>query len=78
MKTKFVLSYIFGLLWLAVSFWFAIFWAGELTTVWPAWYVWGVVGGIALLPGFLMSSMFFPTCCTERCSNIPIPPKASR
>lgn len=71
MKTKFVLSYIFGLLWLAVSFWFAIFWAGELTTVWPAWYVWGVVGGIALLPGFLMSSMFFSNLLHRKVREYP-------
>lgn len=71
MKTKFVLSYIFGLLWLAVSLWFAIFWAGELTTVWPAWYVWGVIGGIALLPGFLMSSMFFSNLLHRKVQQYP-------
>lgn len=59
MKTKFVLSYIFGLLWFFVSLWLAVNWAEGLLAVWPAGYVWGVIVGIALLPGFLMSSMFF-------------------
>ncbi len=59
MKTKFILSICFGGLWLAVSLFFAIGWAQEVSYILPGIYVWFVICGIALLPGFLMSAMFF-------------------
>lgn len=59
MKLKFFLSILFGGLWLAVSIYFAIGWAQEISYIFPSLYVWWVIVGIALLPGFLMSSMFF-------------------
>ena len=59
MKRKFILSICFGALWLAVSLLFAIGWAQEVVYYLPDVYVWCVIIGIALLPGFLMSSMFF-------------------
>lgn len=59
MKAKYILSACFGGLWLAISVYFAIGWAQEIDCVFPALYVWWVIVGIALLPGFLMSMMFF-------------------
>lgn len=59
MKARFLLSIIFGVMWLAVSLFFAIGWAQEISFVFPIVYVWWVIIGIALLPGFLMSTMFF-------------------
>lgn len=59
MKFKFILSICFGGLWLAVSLFFAIGWAQEVSYIFPSVYVWWVIIGIALLPGFLMSAMFF-------------------
>ncbi len=59
MKTKFIVSICFGCLWLAVSSYFAVGWAQEISDVLPVAYVWWVIIGIALLPGFLMSTMFF-------------------
>lgn len=59
LKLKFFLSLLFGALWLAVSSFFAVRWASALSSFLPAVYLWWVIIGIALLPGFLMSSMFF-------------------
>lgn len=59
LKAKFILSICFGGLWLAVSLFFAIGWAQEVSYILPGIYVWWVIVGIALLPGFLMSTMFF-------------------
>lgn len=64
LKFKFILSICFGGLWLAVSLFFAIGWAQEVSYIFPSVYVWWVIIGIALLPGFLMSAMFFPIYCT--------------
>lgn len=59
MKTKFSLSVAFGSIWLLVSLFFAVNWAREISNALPVVYVWWVIAGVALLPGFLMSSMFF-------------------
>lgn len=59
MKQKFFLSIILGGIWLAVSIWFAVWWAHDVSRSLPAVYVWFVIIGVALLPGFLMSMMFF-------------------
>lgn len=59
MKTKFFISISLGLAWLAVSLFFAVGWAREISHILPPLYVWCVITGIALLPGFLMSVMFF-------------------
>ncbi len=59
MKTKFILSICFGWLWMIVSFFFAVGWAQEISYIIPVAYVWWVIIGIALLPGLLMSTMFF-------------------
>lgn len=62
LKSKLFLSICFGGLWLAVSLLFAVGWAQEISYILPGAYVWWVIIGIALLPGFLMSAMF--------CSNL--------
>ena len=59
MRTKFVFSICFGGLWLGISFLFAVGWAQAVSYILPIYYVWWVIIGIALLPGFLMSTMFF-------------------
>ena len=59
MNSKFILSISLGGLWLALSSYFAVYWAEEVSTFLPSIYVWWVIIGIALLPGFMMSTMFF-------------------
>lgn len=58
MKNKFYVTMIGGLIWLALSTYYAIFWAKDTVSHLPFLYVWWVIIGIALLPGFLMISMF--------------------
>ena len=71
MKSKFTFTLIFGGLWLAVSLFFAIGWAQEASYILPKIYVWWVIIGIALLPGFLMSSMFFSNLLNWKLKNYP-------
>ena len=59
MKRNFLLSLAFSLVWLGISISFALGWGKEVSYFLPAVYVWWVIVGIALLPGFLMSMMFF-------------------
>lgn len=59
MLKKFLLSLSLGGLWLAVSSYFAYYWAEALQGIFPDVYIWWVITGIALLPGLLMSTMFF-------------------
>ncbi len=59
MKTRFGLSLCFGGLWLAISLYFAFGWVQSISDIFPIGYTWWVIIGIALLPGFLMSAMFF-------------------
>lgn len=47
------------MLWLSISIYFAIGWGVEISNYLNIVYVWWVIMGIALLPGFLMSTMFF-------------------
>ena len=71
MKGKFLLSLGFGALWLAVSVYFSVFWAQEASCALPQWYVWWTIIGIALLPGFLMSAMFFSNLIHWRLRSYP-------
>lgn len=71
MKAKFIFSICFGLLWLAVSSFFAIGWAQEISYIFPSVYVWWVIIGMALLPGFLMSSMFFSNLLNRKLKSHP-------
>lgn len=59
LRAKFIFSLCFGGLWLAFSLFFAVGWAQSISYILPGIYVWWVIIGIALLPGFLMSTMFF-------------------
>ena len=59
MKKNFLLSLAFSLVWLFVSVCFAIGWGREASYFLSPVYVWWAIIGIALLPGFLMSMMFF-------------------
>ncbi len=71
MRTKFILSICLGLLWLAVSLFFAVGWAQEISCILPVVYVWWAIIGIALLPGFLMSTMFFSNLLHWKLQNYP-------
>lgn len=59
MKLKFFTSLTLGGLWLIISICFAVCWAQEVDYFLPTVFVWWVIIGIALLPGLLMSTMFF-------------------
>lgn len=70
-KHKFLLSIGFGVLWLGGSAYFSYFWATETAQVLPPLYVWWAIIGIALLPGFLMSAMFFSNLLHWRLRQYP-------
>lgn len=59
LKAKFIWTLCFAGLWTAISSCLAVGWAEGVTYVFPCVYTWWVIVGIALLPGFLMSGMFF-------------------
>ncbi len=59
MKRNFYLTLIAGMIWLASSIYLAIWWVKSIIPYLPVLYVWWVIIGISLIPGFLMMSMFF-------------------
>lgn len=59
MKKNFLISLLLGVFWLSISTYFAVEWGIEISSHLNIIYVWWVIIGIALLPGFLMSTMFF-------------------
>lgn len=71
MNRKFILSVGFGMLWLAFSVWLSLPWIEETAQVLPPVYVWAVVIGIAFLPGYLMSAMFFSNLLHRRVRQYP-------
>lgn len=71
MRKKFTCSLCYGLLWLIFSLYFALLWAKEISDKLPAFYVWWVIIGIALLPGFLMNTMFFSNLLHWKISRYP-------
>ena len=71
MKSKFFFALGLAGLWLAVSCRLAAGWAAELVRFWPAAYVWWVLLGIALLPGFFISGMFFSNLMHRRWQPCP-------
>lgn len=71
MKNKFLLSLTFGISWLSVSIYFAINWVNDISNYLPKYYVWFVIIGIALLPGFLMSTMFFSNILNSKIKRYP-------
>ena len=62
---------IFAGVWLGLSIWFAIGWAREASCYLPAAYVWWAIIGLALLPGFMMSGMFFSNLLHWKCRIYP-------
>lgn len=56
---KFLISSFLGTIWLGISLFFAVGWAKGIPPALPSFYVWWVILGIAILPGFFMSIMFF-------------------
>ncbi len=71
MKIKFICSVSFGALWLGISLFFSIGWFQEVSRFLPGIYVGWVIIGIALLPGFLMSTMFFSNLLYWRLKQYP-------
>lgn len=71
MKKKFILSVGVGALWLALSVWLSVPWIQETAQVLPPVYVWAVVVGIAFLPGYLMSAMFFSNLLHRKVRQYP-------
>ena len=71
LRSKFLLSIGLGGLWLGVSVYFAIGWAQQVSYYLPAVYVWWVIIGIALLPGFLMSTLFFSNLMHQKSKRYP-------
>ena len=71
MKAKFILSVSLAAVWLGVSAHFAVRWARAVSQFLPAPYVWWVIIGIALLPGFLMSAMLLSNLMHLRLSRYP-------
>lgn len=72
MRTKWILSLVAAFCLLCFSLWFAIPWAADVSTKLPAVYVWWVILGIALLPGFLMFAMFFSNVQHQKPASYPI------
>lgn len=71
MKKKFILSVGFGVLWLTLSIWLSIPWIQSAAEFLPPAYVWAVVTGVAFLPGYLMSAMFFSNLLHRRVREYP-------
>jgi len=71
MKSKFKLSVTLGGIWLLVSTILAVFWACAVSVWLPAFYVWWVIIGIALLPGYLVSTVFFSNLLHKKLYRYP-------
>lgn len=71
MNKKFILSVGFGMLWLAFSVWLSLPWIEETAQMLPPVYVWAVVIGIAFLPGYLMSVIFFSNLLHRKVRQYP-------
>ena len=71
MKAKFIISIIFGLTWTIISITFSLVWVKDVASYFPSIYVWWTIIGIALLPGFLMSIMFFSNLLNFKLKTYP-------
>lgn len=71
MKTRFFLSVGLAGVWLAVSVHLAVGWVRAVGGALPPVYLCWVIGGVALLPGFLMSAMFFSNLLHRRLPHYP-------
>lgn len=54
-----------------ISTCFAVCWAQDVANFLPAAYVWWVIIGIAVIPGFLMSTMFFSNMLHRKLKKYP-------
>lgn len=61
---------VLGTIWLGISLFFAVGWAQGIPSL-PALYVWWVILGIAILPGFFMGVMFFSNLLHWRIISYP-------
>ena len=66
LKTKFLVSLGLAGVWLVVSLHLAVGWVRAVGGALPPLYLCWVIGGVALLPGFLMSTMFFSNLLHRR------------
>lgn len=71
MKRKFFYTLLFASVWALIAILFAIGWASDVANYLPAIYTWWVIIGIALLPGFLMSGMFFSNLLHRKVHSYP-------
>ncbi len=69
MKKNYILTILFGFIWLGISFTFSLHWAYNLKGLLPSLYIWWVIIGIALFPGYLMSSMFLSNLLHNHINN---------
>ena len=69
MKKNYILTILFGFIWLGISFTFSLHWVDSLKGLLPLLYIWWVIIGIALLPGYLMSSMFLSNLLHNHINN---------
>lgn len=61
---------VLGTIWLGISLFFAVCWAQGISSL-PSLYVWWVILGIAILPGFFMGVMFFSNLLHWRIISYP-------
>lgn len=66
LKTKYVLSYTYAILWLLFSLYFAIPWIGTINYYLPPVLSWLIVTGMALIPGLAMSFVNFSLLIDKR------------
>lgn len=66
LKTKYVLSYTYAILWLLFSLYFAIPWIDTINYYLPPVLSWLMVTGMALIPGLAMSFVNFSLLIDKR------------
>lgn len=66
LKTKYVLSYTYAILWLLFSLYFAIPWIGTINYYLPPVLSWLIVTGMALIPGVAMAFVNFSLLIDKR------------
>ena len=58
-KVKFFSCAAFALLWAVVSTFVALPWIEDMSTVLGAFWAWCIVGGIAIVPGYMSAFLVF-------------------
>lgn len=72
-KAKYTLSILIALLWMGISIWLAQTWAGELGEHVGIVWAWVLIGGIALVPGFMNAFMGMSLYLDSRPVSKPLP-----